>query len=375
MTADRILRAIDATLTATEAHMPEPTADQLHADECAFCVAPSLRRLPNGACASCPIHGTTAAPYDAGDAAPRRHIALTPPTPDEQIRTMALAAATAEHQRDDAQAAAQRLEAERDDLRIQLANVTADRDDARAALRTAHRTLTRLWANDEERERIWTDHDTIDAPAQDAAEPPHSASGGTEAHDGAAEAHRGAEGAAPPRLGSPRPAQEGPSLIEAMEDVHRHGDRAEHADRAQEPPAAADLLRMAAAGRREYARAIPEKAEPLDLQAHTLDAAARVVEGDLAPLYDWLPSWQWTGEMNARLHPTAAAMAERTPVPEYHWGRAWSPSSDEATCPCPKAPCGYVVRSSEPTGCDLHGLTQTMRGGHPADRCPGKREG
>ncbi|AYF30625.1 hypothetical protein CSH63_24910 [Micromonospora tulbaghiae] len=65
----------------------------------------------------------------------------------------------------------------------------------------------------------------------------------------------------------------------------------------------------------------------------------------------------------------AAAPGE---LPEYHWGRAWSPTQDEATCPCPKAPCGYVVRSSEPTGCELHGPMQTMRGGHPADRCPGR---
>ncbi|MFY1658555.1 hypothetical protein [Micromonospora sp. WMMD1274] len=64
--------------------------------------------------------------------------------------------------------------------------------------------------------------------------------------------------------------------------------------------------------------------------------------------------------------------AQQQQLPEYHWGRAWSPTQDEATCPCPKAPCGYVIRSSEPTGCELHGPMQTMRGGHPADRCPAK---
>jgi len=60
---------------------------------------------------------------------------------------------------------------------------------------------------------------------------------------------------------------------------------------------------------------------------------------------------------------------------EYHWGRAWAPTGDEAICPCPKAPCGYVIRTRQPSGCEIHGPTQTMRGGHPADRCPGKREG
>ncbi|TDC42123.1 hypothetical protein E1166_08905 [Micromonospora sp. KC213] len=62
-------------------------------------------------------------------------------------------------------------------------------------------------------------------------------------------------------------------------------------------------------------------------------------------------------------------------MPEYHWGRAWSPTQDEATCPCAKAPCGYVIRSADSAGCEYHGPMQTMRGGHPADRCPGKREG
>ncbi|MFE7868825.1 hypothetical protein ACFUYE_00535 [Micromonospora humida] len=61
---------------------------------------------------------------------------------------------------------------------------------------------------------------------------------------------------------------------------------------------------------------------------------------------------------------------------EYHWGRAWGPTQDEATCPCPKAPCGYVVRTSEATGCELHGPSETMRGGHFAASCPANtREG
>ncbi|MFI2577717.1 hypothetical protein ACH5AJ_36590 [Streptomyces rochei] len=64
-------------------------------------------------------------------------------------------------------------------------------------------------------------------------------------------------------------------------------------------------------------------------------------------------------------------------VGEYHWGRAWSPTQDEATCPCPKAPCGYVVRTAESTGCELHGPSETMRGGHFAASCPANtaREG
>jgi hypothetical protein len=64
---------------------------------------------------------------------------------------------------------------------------------------------------------------------------------------------------------------------------------------------AAELLRRAAAGRLEYLASCPGQAarEVLETEASTLRHAADVVEGDLRPLYGWLPSWRWTDEMTA----------------------------------------------------------------------------
>lgn len=66
---------------------------------------------------------------------------------------------------------------------------------------------------------------------------------------------------------------------------------------------AADLLRLAAAGRLEYATSCPEGAarDTLETEASTLRHTADVVEGDLRPLYGWLPSWRWTDQMDAQL--------------------------------------------------------------------------
>lgn len=64
---------------------------------------------------------------------------------------------------------------------------------------------------------------------------------------------------------------------------------------------ATDLLRKAAEGRRVYAATPHAHGELLDAEARLLDRAADVASGDLNPLYGWLPSWQWTDEMNARL--------------------------------------------------------------------------
>lgn len=70
----------------------------------------------------------------------------------------------------------------------------------------------------------------------------------------------------------------------------------------------AQTLRAAADGRREHARgAPPEVTEALELQAATLDGAAKVITGDPGPLYDWLPSYRWTPEMTARLYPERGA--------------------------------------------------------------------
>lgn len=64
---------------------------------------------------------------------------------------------------------------------------------------------------------------------------------------------------------------------------------------------AAELLRRAAAGRLEYLASCPGQAarDVLETEASTLRHAADVVEGDLRPLYGWLPSWRWTDEMTA----------------------------------------------------------------------------
>lgn len=71
----------------------------------------------------------------------------------------------------------------------------------------------------------------------------------------------------------------------------------------------AALLRSVAAGRREYAAALAapieswaiEQRAALEAEAAAFESAAKIVEGDLGPLYGLLPSWRWTGEMTRRL--------------------------------------------------------------------------
>jgi hypothetical protein len=61
------------------------------------------------------------------------------------------------------------------------------------------------------------------------------------------------------------------------------------------------LLKLAAAGRREYAGPGTENAHFSDMtlgkvllgEAEVIDAAIKIVEGDTAPLYGLLPSWRW----------------------------------------------------------------------------------
>lgn len=83
-------------------------------------------------------------------------------------------------------------------------------------------------------------------------------------------------------------------------------------------PDLARTLRAAAQGRREYADSHPRceawdrVVELLRMQADTLDQAARIAEGDLGPLYNWLPSWRWTPEMTAVLRDDGLA-SEETP--------------------------------------------------------------
>lgn len=60
------------------------------------------------------------------------------------------------------------------------------------------------------------------------------------------------------------------------------------------PPTTGDLLRMAAAGRREYAESAPYPDRTILLgEAEVLESAAKIADGDLAPLYGLLPSWRW----------------------------------------------------------------------------------
>ncbi len=56
----------------------------------------------------------------------------------------------------------------------------------------------------------------------------------------------------------------------------------------------ADLLRAAAAGRREYANGLEGPMyKDLMHEAEILEIAARIADGDVSPLYGLLPSWRW----------------------------------------------------------------------------------
>lgn len=65
---------------------------------------------------------------------------------------------------------------------------------------------------------------------------------------------------------------------------------------------------MAARGRRQYLRSIEgddrfgNAAELLRIEIATLESVARVLEGELGPLYNWLPSRLWTKDMLERLY-------------------------------------------------------------------------
>lgn len=67
---------------------------------------------------------------------------------------------------------------------------------------------------------------------------------------------------------------------------------------------AAEKLRAAAAGRREYAASggLDHQVEALHIEACALDRAADLVDGDDSPLYGWLPSWRWSQEMEDALY-------------------------------------------------------------------------
>ncbi|GHJ11194.1 hypothetical protein TPA0907_55610 [Micromonospora humidisoli] len=122
-----------------------------------------------------------------------------------------------------------------------------------------------------------------------------------------------------------------------------------------------------------------DEPDPADLDAHR-PTVTRVLDGIRAGRDATLAQIERDAAQHQDAVLAGTARDEMTPaypaVGEYHWGRAWAPTQDEATCPCPKAPCGYVIRTAEATGCELHGPSQTMRGGHFAASCPANsREG
>ncbi len=70
-----------------------------------------------------------------------------------------------------------------------------------------------------------------------------------------------------------------------------------------EPRDLGALFRECAAGRREYAKNAPDDTRALlEVEANTLEMAARVADGDESPLYSWLPSWRWTEGMTEALY-------------------------------------------------------------------------
>ena len=59
------------------------------------------------------------------------------------------------------------------------------------------------------------------------------------------------------------------------------------------------LLKLAAAGRREYASTgsasqhVLTDTQILNAEAQNFESALKIVQGDLSPLYGLLPSWRW----------------------------------------------------------------------------------
>lgn len=59
----------------------------------------------------------------------------------------------------------------------------------------------------------------------------------------------------------------------------------------------------------------------------------------------------------------------------WHVGRSAFGTALEDGCPCPKEPCGLVVRAKAVPECTEHPLERhkTIRQGHPANRCLGNK--
>lgn len=79
----------------------------------------------------------------------------------------------------------------------------------------------------------------------------------------------------------------------------------------------AALFRYAANARREYIPGVIDEHHRhlIETQVTTLAAVALVIEGDLGPLYTWLPSWLWTPDMLTALgHITGPPPGTRPPA-------------------------------------------------------------
>lgn len=84
---------------------------------------------------------------------------------------------------------------------------------------------------------------------------------------------------------------------------------------------AAEKLRSVAAGRRQYLNRMSTtegnvaQYVAIEDECRVMSLAADIVEGDLRPLFGWLPSWLWTDEMNATLNEPAQRIQRETPPP------------------------------------------------------------
>ncbi len=64
-----------------------------------------------------------------------------------------------------------------------------------------------------------------------------------------------------------------------------------------------ELLRLAAKGRRMYMENAPDdQRDVLEIEAITLEKAVKVLEGNTAYMYGWLPTWMWTEDMVKRVN-------------------------------------------------------------------------
>lgn len=60
------------------------------------------------------------------------------------------------------------------------------------------------------------------------------------------------------------------------------------------------------------------------------------------------------------------------PLGNWHIGRRWyGPDHLSFDCNCPKTPCGLTTFGNWDPECEFHGLSKSIRQGHPPEECPG----